>query len=132
MASNRLHEILEEIKIVFSGRTNTTDAVLPPLLFLILNGFFGFTVAMWSSLAIAGLICLLRLLRKQPLSYAFGGLAAIGFAIILSIIPIAFAALLFQGPAEIQFRRMPFFPISKAKVLVSLSSAALAELMPPP
>jgi len=86
MTSNRLHEILEEIKIVFSGRTNTIDAIIPPLLFLILNGFFGFTVAMWSSLAIAGFICSLRVLRKQPLIYAFGGLAGVGLAILLSVI----------------------------------------------
>lgn len=50
-----------------------------------------------------------------------------------SIKPMALAALLRRGPAEMAFVRMPhFLPDSHARVRMSLSKAAFAELMPPP
>ena len=85
MNDNKFKELIEEFRTVFSGRTNTADAVIPPLLFLIANGAFGFSIAMWVSLATAVIFLILRLIRKQKITYVIGGLAAVGLAIFLSI-----------------------------------------------
>ena len=47
--------------------------------------------------------------------------------------PIALAAREASGPALMQLTRWPYLrPASNARTRVSLSSAAFAELMPPP
>jgi hypothetical protein len=52
---------------------------------------------------------------------------------ISSMMPIAVAAREARGPAEIVLTRNPhLMPASKARVLVSLSSAAFADDIPPP
>ena len=61
------------------------------------------------------------------------GLAAAAGLLVWSIVPIALAARLASGPAEMVFTRRPQRrPASNASVRVSFSNAALAELMPPP
>jgi hypothetical protein len=55
------------------------------------------------------------------------------YSTIFSMMPIALAARDANGPAEIVFTLTPYFlPASNARVLVSLSSAAFADDMPPP
>ena len=55
------------------------------------------------------------------------------YSIILPMIPIALAARDAYGPADIVLTRLPQArPASKASVRVSLSSAALADDIPPP
>jgi hypothetical protein len=52
---------------------------------------------------------------------------------IASMMPIALAAREAYGPAEMVFTRTPYLrPASNASTRVSLSSAAFAELIPPP
>ena len=84
--NSKFKELSEEFRTVFSGRTNTMDAVLPPLVFLISNALFGFKTAMWVSLILAGFFTILRLSRRQPLVYAVGGLTGVGVAIGLSLL----------------------------------------------
>lgn len=74
-------ELFEEFKSVFSGSNSLLDSIFPPLLFLIINAIFGFQPALWSSLAIGVIISLLRLLRKQKVIFALGGLGAALLAI---------------------------------------------------
>src|SRR5687768_17466364 len=55
------------------------------------------------------------------------------YSTILSMMPIALAARDAHGPAEIALMRTPYLrPASNARTLVSLSSAALADDIPPP
>jgi hypothetical protein len=74
--------VTEEFRTVVVGRSNIIDAVLPPVIFLILNVFMRFEVAIWGSLAVAMALSGLRLIRGQPLGYALGGLGATILAIL--------------------------------------------------
>lgn len=80
----RLKEILEELKNVISGKT--LDAVLPPLLFVLINTYFGLNPAIVISLVIALIVFGFRLIKKQDLSYAIFGLVGIIIAAIFAFI----------------------------------------------
>lgn len=71
-------EIIEELKSVFLGKT--LDAILPPLVFAIINGIFGLPYAILSSVILSIIFGILRILRKQNWLYAFGGLVTISLA----------------------------------------------------
>jgi hypothetical protein len=86
MASGKVRELLEEFRTVFAGRSNIFDSILPPLLFLIINAMLGFKIAMWSSLAVAGIITGIRLGRHQPLLYALGGIGGVALAILIALL----------------------------------------------
>jgi hypothetical protein len=83
---DKLQEVADEFRTVVAGRSNAIDAVLPPLTFLVLNALLGSTVATWGSLAAAGGLGALRLVRGQAVGYALGGLAATSFAIIAALL----------------------------------------------
>ncbi len=70
--------ILEELKTVLSGKT--FDALLPPLVFVLVNGLFGLETAVIVSLGLAGILGIARILRRQTWQYALGGLLITGFA----------------------------------------------------
>jgi hypothetical protein len=76
----KLRELFEEFRLVL-GKGGLLDAILPPLIFLIVNSIFGFQAAMWTSLGLAGVIASLRLWRGQSLLYALGGIGSVGLAI---------------------------------------------------
>lgn len=75
-------ELLDEFRLVL-GRGNVLDAVLSPLIFLLINSIFGFQAAMWASLGPAVLIAALRLWRGQSLLYAMAGIGSVGLAILI-------------------------------------------------
>lgn len=77
----KTHELLDELRLVFSGRNSILDSAIPPLLFVIANAIFGFTVAFWISLSSSLAVTVYRLARRQPLRYALGGLGAVLLAI---------------------------------------------------
>jgi len=79
---DRFSEVVEEFRTVVAGRSNLIDAVLPPLVFLLLNAFLGLTTASWGSLGVAAALSGLRIIRGQPPGYALGGLAATLLAIL--------------------------------------------------
>jgi len=62
------------------------DTILPPILFLLLNGLAGFQAAMYGAIAIALLIAILRLRRKQSLMYALAGMGSVALAIALALL----------------------------------------------
>ncbi|HDQ71691.1 MAG TPA: DUF3159 domain-containing protein [Chloroflexi bacterium] len=66
-------EVIEELRIMFTGRAHLLDSILPPFVFLIAYTVWGFSPALWASLALAGLFVLFRLLRGHALIYALGG-----------------------------------------------------------
>ena len=76
----KLRELLDEFRLVM-GSGGLLDAVIPPVLFLLINGIFGFQAAMWTSLGLAVLIAALRLSRGQSLLYALAGIGSVGLAI---------------------------------------------------
>ena len=67
-------EIFEELKLVVSGKS--LDALLPPLMFLILNRISGLDIAVIVSLGIPIIVGFLRFLFRKPWQYAFGGFIA--------------------------------------------------------
>lgn len=73
--STKGKEILEELKSVISGKT--LDAILPPLVFVIVNGVFSLEVAVASAIVLSSLLGLVRLFRKQTGLYALGGLTGV-------------------------------------------------------
>jgi hypothetical protein len=78
-------ELLEEFRLVFSGRNSILDSVIPPLLFIIANAVFGVSIALWVSLGGSLLITILRLFKRQPLWYALAGMGAalLAFGLVL-------------------------------------------------
>lgn len=81
MTQSKSRELLEELRTVFAGRSFFLDVILPPLLFLLVNGLAGFQAAMWSALALSVVIATLRIARKQSLTYALAGVGSVAVAI---------------------------------------------------
>lgn len=77
---NKWHELLDEFRLVL-GAGSLMDAIIPPVIFLLINGLLGFQAAMWTSLGLAVLLAVLRLRRKQSLLYALAGIGSVGVAI---------------------------------------------------
>jgi hypothetical protein len=77
---DKVREILEELRMVLSGRSNFLDSLLPPLFFVLLNLIWGVQVAIWASLGLAVVIAIYRLFRRQTLLYALGGAGGVAVA----------------------------------------------------
>ena len=84
MGKTRLQELVEEFRTVFAGRSNWADSIVPPAIFLVVNATLGSDWATWGSLLVALAITVARLVKRQPLRYAFGGLGAVVLAILVS------------------------------------------------
>jgi hypothetical protein len=80
--ASKWHELLDEFRLVL-GKGSLLDAVLPPIMFLLVNGVFGFQAAMWASLGPAVLIFALRLRRGQSMLYALAGIGTVGLTIVI-------------------------------------------------
>jgi hypothetical protein len=76
-------ELGQEFRTVFAGRGKLADSVIPPLVFVIINALLGVDYAVWSALALAVAITVIRLSRKQPLAYALGGLGGVVVAVLI-------------------------------------------------
>lgn len=77
-------EILEELKSVLSGKS--LDAIIPPILYLLVNGQFGLLAAVISAGLTALAFGVFRLSKKQNWSYAFGGLLGVVVAGTLALV----------------------------------------------
>ena len=71
-------EILEELRSTLSGRT--FDALLPPIIFALINAFFDLTLATGAAFVIAAFLGFFRFLKKQNWFYALGGFLAVSLA----------------------------------------------------
>jgi hypothetical protein len=82
----KVQEILEELRMVLAGRSGIIDSIVPPILFVLLNAIWGMQVAIWASLALAVVIGIVRLLKRQSLLYALGGAAAVALAALIAYV----------------------------------------------
>ena len=82
---DKARELLEEFRSV-TGKVGLLDTILPPILFLLLNGLAGFTAAMIGALGLSIVIAALRLRRDQSLLYALAGLGSVGLAIAFALL----------------------------------------------
>jgi hypothetical protein len=71
---HKINELWQEFRTVFSGRTNTADTIIPPLLYALVNMLAGLLPATLSALGLAAILTVLRLVRKQSWLYALSGL----------------------------------------------------------
>ena len=81
---SRTEELWSELRTVVLSRGRWLDSLLPPLIFLILNAFIDYQYAILGALLAASLIGVFRLLRKEPLRYAFGGAGGVLIAGLLA------------------------------------------------
>jgi hypothetical protein len=76
---NKLNEIREELRFVFSNqRIKIIDSLVPLLLFLVLNPILGFSIAGWAALVGGMAIFLFRLIKKDDLRPSLGGVGVVG------------------------------------------------------
>lgn len=80
----KTQEIGEELKSVLSGRT--VDALLPPLVFVLVNAILSLEVAVIAALGLALSLAVLRIFRKQSWYYALGGFLGVGLAAGLALL----------------------------------------------
>ncbi|MGM0420794.1 MAG: DUF3159 domain-containing protein [Bacillota bacterium] len=73
-----IREIIEELKEVVFRKT--FDTILPPLIFIIINGLFGLNTAVIVALSLALILGIRRLLKKQAWHYALGGFLGVSLA----------------------------------------------------
>ncbi len=71
---NKMNELWQEFRTIFSGKTNTADTIIPPLLYALVNMLSGLLPATLSALGLAVVLTVLRLVRKQSWLYALSGL----------------------------------------------------------
>lgn len=74
---SKLSELLQELRDVVLGNRGLIDIILPPLLFLVLVRWATFLAAIWGSLSLAVLLFGWRLVRRQSVLTALGGVAGV-------------------------------------------------------
>jgi hypothetical protein len=77
-----MKDIAQELRQLFSGKT--LDAIVPPLLFAIINSWLGLLPAIASSIALSIVLGIIRVLKKDAWSYAFFGFLGVGIASLFS------------------------------------------------
>lgn len=77
-------EIAKELKMVLTGKS--LDILLPPIIFLILNNMFSLILALIGSLLLNIVFFLIRIVRKENMFYALGGLFGVILAITLAYV----------------------------------------------
>ena len=73
-------ELIQEFKIVFSGKNKTIDTIIPPLLFALVNAYAGLLPAAVTALALAAILTVIRVVRKESLGYAISGFVLTGIS----------------------------------------------------
>lgn len=79
-----LKDLYEEFKTFYKSKG--VDAILPPLVFVMLNNIFGLFVGIFGALSVSTIIGLKRILKKEPIFYALGGILGVVFASVLVLI----------------------------------------------
>jgi hypothetical protein len=77
-------ELKEDLKMVLSGKT--LDAILPPFIYIFVNGKFGLMLAVGLASSTALGFGLYRVFKKQNWLYAFGGFVGVSLAGALALI----------------------------------------------
>jgi hypothetical protein len=82
--TGKVRELTEEFRTVVAGRSNLTDSIIPPLVFVVINALSELQVAIAGSFAFALLIASVRLSRRQSVSYALGGVGGVVLAAVIA------------------------------------------------
>jgi hypothetical protein len=82
--SERINELLHELRTVVLGSGNLLAIIVPPVLFVLLARWLPFAYAAWGTLLLAVALTGWRLARRQPVLSALGGVAGVLLAIGLS------------------------------------------------
>jgi hypothetical protein len=77
---NRFVELWQEFRVVFSGKNNTIDTILPPIVFALVDLFAGLAAASLSALGLAVFLSVFRLVRGESWMYAISGLVLTALA----------------------------------------------------
>jgi len=75
---NKLLELKDEIKTVLSG--STIDAILPPMVFVLINNIAGVLADIISALMISLILGIKRILKKKSWKYAYGRFIIVSLA----------------------------------------------------
>ena len=74
-------ELMEELRGVLAGKgTRILDSLIPVVVFLLLNTLVDVRIALYAAIGISAALAVLRLLRRETLLYALGGLGAVALA----------------------------------------------------
>lgn len=73
-----LKDIGDELKQFLSGKT--IDALIPPIVYLIGNNLFGLKAGVILALSLALILGLTRLVKKESIMYALGGIGGVAIA----------------------------------------------------
>jgi hypothetical protein len=77
----KIQELQEELRNLFSGRAiKLLDTLLPLVIFLLGNQFFGLSAALAASLAGAGLFTIVRLIQRENPVFALAGVGGAALA----------------------------------------------------
>jgi uncharacterized membrane protein YciS (DUF1049 family) len=78
---DRIKELQDELKTVFAGRgVKILDVLVPLVIFLAVNPFFGLVPALGASIGTAVIFFLIRIFKNENGYYALSGLLAVLFA----------------------------------------------------
>lgn len=73
-----LKDIKDELKQFLSGKT--VDALIPPIAYVLVSNLAGLKTAVITAVSIAIILALFRLLKKESILYAVGGILGVAFA----------------------------------------------------
>ena len=85
MGVTTLREIREELRALLDGRAGIGDAIIAPLVFVLVNAVAGMPIAAYAGIVGAVFVVVYRLARRNDLQYAFSGLFGTGLAIALAL-----------------------------------------------
>lgn len=72
---NVLKDVQDELKQFLSGKT--IDAIIPPIIYVIMNNIFTLKIAVFISLTVTVLFSIFRLFKKESALYAFFGISGV-------------------------------------------------------
>ena len=78
-------DLRSELQGLFVGDRTLGDSFLAPVAFVVVNAFTTLFAAAVAALAVGGAVAAWRVRKGQQVSYAFGGILAIGFAAFLAL-----------------------------------------------
>lgn len=73
-----LKDIKDELMQFLSGKT--VDALIPPIIYVLLNNFTSLKTAVIGALTIAVILAVFRLFKKESMLYALGGILGVAIA----------------------------------------------------
>jgi len=83
----KYQELKEELIGVLSGRgSRLLDSFAPLLVFLILSPLSNLKIAIYAALGLAAFLAMLRILRRESLVYALGGLGGVSLAAVFALL----------------------------------------------